>query len=82
VLILGENGTAADSHADPLRSLFTDLADMPCPEAKRRLVSLFDETYTSELLRRTDGNMSEAARRAGLDRSSIRRLLRRHKDEA
>ncbi|HXN34511.1 MAG TPA: sigma 54-interacting transcriptional regulator, partial [Polyangiaceae bacterium] len=56
-----------------------ELAELPYAEAKRRLVALFDETYTGEVLRRTSGNMSEAARRAGLDRSNFRRLLKRHK---
>jgi two-component system response regulator HydG len=67
--------------ADAGRSLLFELAELPYAEAKRRLVGLFDETYTSELLRRTGGNMSEAARRAGLDRSNFRRLLRRRKDD-
>jgi DNA-binding NtrC family response regulator len=66
---------------DPTRAMFAELAELPYAEAKRRLVSLFDSTYTGEILRRTSGNMSEAARRAGLDRSNFRRLLRRHKDE-
>ena len=57
------------------------LASLPYAEAKRRLVAHFDELYTGELLRKTGGNMSEAARRAGLDRSNFRRLLKRHKDD-
>jgi DNA-binding NtrC family response regulator len=61
--------------------MFSGLSELPYAEAKRRLVALFDETYTGELLRRTGGNMSEAARRAGLDRSNFRRLLRRRKEE-
>jgi ActR/RegA family two-component response regulator len=32
-------------------------------------------------LRQSAGNLSEAARRAGLDRSNFRRLLKRRKDE-
>jgi DNA-binding NtrC family response regulator len=66
---------------DPTRGMLADLARLPYTEAKRRLLSLFDETYTAEILRSTGGNMSEAARRAGLDRSNFRRLLKRHKDE-
>jgi DNA-binding NtrC family response regulator len=62
-------------------AMLVDLADVPYAEAKRSLVALFDETYTGELLRRTGGNLSEAARRAGLDRSNFRRLLKRHRDE-
>jgi two-component system response regulator HydG len=58
-----------------------DLAELPYAEAKRRLVTRFDETYTSEVLKRASGNMSEAARRAGLDRSNFRRLLKKQKGE-
>ncbi len=73
-------GEDAHGGADGARVMLTELAELPYAEAKRRLVTLFDSTYTGEILRRTSGNMSEAARRAGLDRSNFRRLLRRHKD--
>jgi DNA-binding NtrC family response regulator len=66
---------------DLVRSLGPELAELPYGEAKRRLVTLFDETYTAEILRQSGGNLSEAARRAGLDRSNFRRLLKRRKDE-
>jgi DNA-binding NtrC family response regulator len=72
-------GRSAGS-ADLSYALSPEVAELPYAEAKRRLVAAFDESYTNELLRRTEGNMSEAARRAGLDRSNFRRLLRRHKD--
>jgi two-component system response regulator HydG len=78
------HATTAAGEAPPLgavASMMGDLAGLPYPEAKRRLVALFDETYTSEVLRRVGGNTSEAARRAGLDRSNFRRLLKRHKDD-
>ncbi|MDP9000409.1 MAG: sigma-54 dependent transcriptional regulator, partial [Myxococcota bacterium] len=78
----GSWGANADSDgADGAGSILADLAELPYAEAKRRIVARFDETYTSEILRRTAGNMSEAARRAGLDRSNFRRLLKRHKEE-
>jgi len=67
---------------DPTRGMLADLARMPYTEAKRRLLSLFDETYTAEVLRSTGGNLSEAARRAGLDRSNFRRLLKRQASPA
>jgi two-component system response regulator HydG len=66
---------------EPGYAMLADLAELPYAEAKRRLVALFDEAYTGEILRRTSGNMSEGARRAGLDRSNFRRLLKRHKDD-
>jgi len=74
-------GPGADIHVSSATGMLNDLADLPYPEAKRRLVALFDETYTTEVLRRVNGNMSEAARRAGLDRSNFRRLIKRHKDD-
>jgi DNA-binding NtrC family response regulator len=68
---------AAGSPGDP----FAELAEQPYAEAKKRILAQFDETYTRELLQRASGNMSEAARRAGLDRSNFRRLLKRCRDE-
>ncbi len=56
-----------------------ELVDLPYAEAKRRLVAMFDDEYTAALLKRTDGNLSEAARIAGLDRSNFRRILKRQK---
>jgi two-component system response regulator HydG len=73
------SGSGAPS--DSLRAPWPELAELPYGEAKRRLVTMFDETYTAELLRQSGGNLSEAARRAGLDRSNFRRLLKRRKDE-
>ncbi len=63
----------------PSRSPFGDLVQLQYPEAKRQLLALFDEQYTSDLLNRAGGNMSEAARLAGLDRSNFRRLIKRQK---
>jgi len=63
-------------------AVFGELAGLPYAEAKKRLVSSFDEAYTAELLRRASGNMSEASRLAGLDRSNFRRLLKKQKEEA
>ena len=40
-------------------------------------LELFDAEYTMELMRRSDGNLSEAARQAGMDRSNFRRLIKK-----
>ena len=74
-------GDPSSAPADSLRAPWPELAELPYGEAKRRLVTMFDGTYTAELLRQSAGNLSEAARRAGLDRSNFRRLLKRRKDE-
>ncbi len=49
---------------------------MPYPEAKKRLLVEFNNAYVFALLKATQGNVSEAARRAGVDRSNFRRLVR------
>lgn len=46
-------------------------------DAKRRVVSEFTNAYVSALLEATNNNVSEAARRSGLDRSNFRRLLKK-----
>jgi DNA-binding NtrC family response regulator len=54
-----------------------DLLELPYGEAKRRALEAFDRAYVSELLKRSGGNLSEAARKAGLDRSNFRRIVRK-----
>jgi DNA-binding NtrC family response regulator len=46
-------------------------------QARDQAIGQFERTYFERLLRRTDGNLSEAARIAGLDRSNLRRTLSR-----
>ena len=52
------------------------LGAMGYPDAKKRLLAEFNDAYVGALLKSTAGNMSEAARRSGLDRSNFRRLVR------
>jgi transcriptional regulator with GAF, ATPase, and Fis domain len=47
-------------------------------EQKELVVDLFTKVYLTSLLRHVDGNQSEAARIAGLDRTYFGRLLARH----
>ena len=47
-------------------------------EARKRSQQAFERAYLTRLLSRTRGNVSEAARIAGLDRSNFRRVLGRH----
>jgi len=51
---------------------------LPFHEAKDRLVRAWEREYLAGLLRRTTGNLSEAARRAGIDRPYLYRLLHKH----
>jgi two-component system response regulator HydG len=47
-------------------------------EAKERWVSELESAYVAELLRREGGNVSQAARKAGVDRKTLHRLLNKH----
>ncbi len=55
----------------------TNLFDLSYAEAKHRVLAAFDEAYLAAVLAKCDGNTSDAARRAGLDRSNFRRVLRK-----
>lgn len=46
--------------------------------ARERVVAEFEKSYLARLVRRTDGNMSEAARHAGVDRTTLYRLMQKH----
>lgn len=47
-------------------------------EAKHDVVGAFEEAYLSDLLRRHDGNVTSASLQAGMLRSALQRLLRKH----
>ncbi|MBI4700095.1 MAG: sigma-54-dependent Fis family transcriptional regulator [Deltaproteobacteria bacterium] len=53
------------------------LAELPYRRARAELIADFEAGYVRALLDACGGNRSEAARRAGLDRSNFRRLCRK-----
>ncbi len=61
----GSVGTLIDFHA-------------PFHEAKDALVGRFEREYLAQVISRTQGNMSEAARQAGIDRTTLYRLMDKH----
>jgi DNA-binding NtrC family response regulator len=63
--------TAAAAEAAPIR------ADRPFHEAKDEHVARFEREYLTDLVKRADGNLSQAARAAGLERKFLYRLLER-----
>ena len=52
-------------------------ADRPFHEAKAAVVDRFEREYLTDLLRQGDGNLSAAARQAGLERKFLYKLLER-----
>ena len=76
--ISGEGYDAAAAGAKTMDTLVNGLglAQLAYPEAKKRVLAEFNDAYVGALLKSTTGNMSEAARRSGLDRSNFRRLVR------
>jgi DNA-binding NtrC family response regulator len=52
-------------------------ADRPFHEAKDELIAKFEREYLSDLVQRAGGNLSEAARIAGLERKFLYKLLER-----
>jgi DNA-binding NtrC family response regulator len=57
-------------------------ADRPFHEAKNEAVIAFEKEYLTDLLSRNGGNISQAARQAGIDRKTIHRMLAKHEMEA
>jgi two-component system nitrogen regulation response regulator GlnG len=52
--------------------------DLPFKEAKERLIEGFERDYLKSLLERCEGNISRAAREAGIARLYVRKLLKKH----
>lgn len=53
-------------------------ADRPFHEAKAEAIALFEQQYLRDLLARNSGNISRAARQAGMDRKTIHRMLAKY----
>ena len=68
----GLNGQESSS------SLIQSLVGQSYHEAREALLAEFERTYLSALVTRADGNMSEAARIAGVDRTTLYRLIDKH----
>ena len=53
-------------------------ADRPFKEAKNELIAEFEQQYLRDLLALHEGNVSKAAREAGIERAYLQRLIRKH----
>ena len=52
---------------------------MPLPRARDAWVRALERRYVEHLLRESGGNVTQAARRAGVSRAYLYRLLKRYK---
>ena len=66
-----------DAHGDTLLHAKVDTT-VPYKEQKADVVARFEEAYVKELLSEFEGNVSAAARRAGIDRMSLHKILNRY----
>ena len=57
---------------------FEGLDELPLRSAKAELLERFERHYVARLLEQTGGNVAEAARRAGVDRVTLFRTIRRY----
>jgi DNA-binding NtrC family response regulator len=55
-----------------------ELTALPLRLAKAEMLERFERSYLAELLEQTGGNVAEAARRAGVDRRTLFRTIRRY----
>jgi DNA-binding NtrC family response regulator len=78
-LALGESPElAADDGSRPPPELRQDFLGLPYKDARRKLLDDFEARYLAQLLQATSGNVASAARRAGMDRTYLIKLLQRH----
>jgi DNA-binding NtrC family response regulator len=60
------------------RSAVSYSAELPFHDAKNDAITVFEKEYLSDLLKRHNGNISQAARTAGIDRKTIHRMLAKY----
>ena len=70
--------TVAVSSTVASEGIPSGLLDQAFHPAKDRLVTMFEKDYLSRLVVRAGGNMSKAARLAGVDRTTLYRLMEKH----
>jgi transcriptional regulator of acetoin/glycerol metabolism len=60
------------------RSPAIENSKLTLKEAKQRWIGELEAAYVADLLKEEQGNVSQAARKAGVDRKTLHRLLNKH----
>jgi len=81
VVMRGDTVSPPDLPFVAARNVRHPLGDLPYPEARTVAIGAFEREYVGELLRRTSGNITQAARLAGMDRANFRRIAKRLEEE-
>jgi DNA-binding NtrC family response regulator len=77
--ILGGGARLATEAAAPaIESHLAGTTDLGLKEAKDRWMAVLEASYLKELLDRNQGNISAAAKAAGIDRKTFHRLVNKH----
>jgi DNA-binding NtrC family response regulator len=78
--VLGAGARAAAPGAPPsaVESRLAGTTDLGLKEAKDRWMAVLEASYLKELLDRNEGNISAAAKAAGIDRKTFHRLVNKH----
>jgi DNA-binding NtrC family response regulator len=70
---------AAGATAEPVaESQLAGSTELPLKDAKDRWMAVLEAAYLKRLLERHDGNISAAAKDAGIDRKTFHRLINKH----
>lgn len=71
--------TPTEDDGLPFQDVLAPLLGLPYKDALAQLTSRFERRYLERILEETGGNVSEAARRAGLTRRYVQKLRQRHR---
>jgi len=76
--VLGPEEVVEDA---PSEEAGCSLSALPWKEAREQYLARFERSYANALLTRCGGNVSAAAREAGVDRKTFYTLLKRDKEQ-
>ena len=71
-------GPSPDAVPGGLAAALSTGSDLPLKDAKERWLQVLEVSYLRELLKRHDGNISAAAKAAGIDRKTFHRLINKY----